>query len=94
MAFALFNFLTNILLKVLGEDMKKAIENWFPSFNNKQKGCLQDQRLQIAQLVKKDKSNKEVHKLYKDEVNTHGTEGAAINCLSVIKSFSYLKCLY
>ena len=71
--------------------MKKAIENWFPSFNKKQKGCLQDQRLQIAQLVKKDTSNKQVHKLYKDEVNTHGTEGAALNCLSVNKNKRFKK---
>jgi hypothetical protein len=44
MAFALFNFLTNTLLKVFSENVEKAIKSWFPiSATNKIQGCPQTQ---------------------------------------------------
>ena len=85
MAFALFNFLTNTLLKVFSENVTKAIKSWITiSATNKIKGCLNDRKLEVVKMLE-DNENKdaEVRKLFNDEVNTHGNEGEAINCLMV-----------
>ena len=85
MAFALFNFLTNTLLKVFSENVEKAIKSWFPiSATNKIKGCLHDRKLEVVKLLEdNDGKDFEVQKLFDEEVNTHGNEGEAINCLMV-----------
>ena len=86
MAFALFNFLTNTLLKVFFlENVEKAIKSWFSiSATNKIKGCLHDRKLEVAKLLEdNDGKDFEVRKLFDEEVNTHGNEGEAINCLMV-----------
>ena len=85
MAFALFNFLTNTLLKVFSENVEKAVKSWFPiSARNKIKGCLYDRKLEVVKLLEDDDSKDfEVRKLFDEEVNTHGNEGEAINCLMV-----------
>ena len=85
MAFALFNFLTNTLLKVFSENVTKAIKSWITiSATNKIKGCLNDRKLEVVKMLE-DNENKDVavRKLFNDEVNTHGNEGEAINCLMV-----------
>ena len=84
-AFALFNFLTNTLLKVFSENVEKAIKSWITlSATNKVKGCLNDRKLEIVKLLEDDDSKDfEVRKFFDDEVNTHGNEGEAINCLMV-----------
>ena len=85
MAFALFYFLTNTLLKVFSENVTKAIKSWITiSATNKIKGCLNDRKLEVVKMLE-DNENKdvEVRKLFNDEVNTHGNEGEAINCLMV-----------
>ena len=84
-AFALFNFLTDALLKVFSENVEKAVKSWITlSATNKGKGCLNDRKLEIVKLLEDDDSRDfEVRKLFDDEVNTHGNEGEAINCLMV-----------
>ena len=84
-AFALFNFLTDALLKVFSENVTKAVKSWITiSATNKIKGCLNDRKLEVVKMLE-DNENKdaEVRKLFNDEVNTHGNEGEAINCLMV-----------
>ena len=86
MAFALFNFLTNTLLKVFSENVEKAIKRWIPPLytRNKIKGCLHDRKLEVVKLLEdNDGKDFEVRKLFDEEVNTHGNEGEAINCLMV-----------
>ena len=85
MAFALFNFLTNTLLKVFSENVEKAIKSWFPiSATNKIKGCLHDRKLEVVKILEdNDGKDFEVRKLFNEEVKTHGNEGEAINCLMV-----------
>ena len=84
-AFALFNFLTDALLKVFSENVEKAVKSWITlSATNKGKGCLNDRKLEIVKLLEDDDSKDfEVRKLFDDEVNTHGNENEAINCLMV-----------
>ena len=84
-AFALFNFLTNTLLKVFSENIEKAVKSWITlSATNKVKGCLNDRKLEVVKLLEDDDiKDFEVRKMFNDEVNTHGNEGEAINCLMV-----------
>ena len=84
-AFALFNFLTDALLKVFSENVEKAIKSWITlSATHKVKGCLNDRKLEIVKLLEdNDGKDFEVRKMFNDEVNTHGNEGEAINCLMV-----------
>lgn len=88
MAFALFNFLTDTLLKVFSENVKKAVKSWITlSATHKIKGCLNDRKLEVVRMLEdndgKDDKYAEVRKLFNDELNTHGNEGEAINCLMV-----------
>ena len=84
-AFALFNFLTDALLKVFSENVEKAIKSWITlSATKKGKRCLNDRKLEIVKLLEdNDDKDFEVRKLFDDEVNTHGNESEAINCLMV-----------
>ena len=86
MAFALFNFLTNTLLKLCSENVEKAIKRWIPPLytRNKIKGCLHDRKLEVVKLLEDNEGKDfEVRKLFDEEVNTHGNEGEAINCIMV-----------
>ena len=86
MAFALFNFLTNTLLKVFSENVEKAIKRWIPPLytRNKIKGCLNDRKMEIVKLLgNNDDKDDNIRKLFNDEVTTHGNEGEAIKCLMV-----------
>ena len=91
-AFALFNFLTNTLLKVFSENIEKAIKKWIPLYTrNKIKGCLNDRKMEIVKLLENnDDKDFEVRKLFNDEVNIHGNEGEAINCLMVRATYACL----
>ena len=92
MAFALFNFLTNTLLKVFSENIEKAIKKWIPLYTrNKIKGCLNDRKMEIVKLLENnDDKDFEVRKLFNEEVNIHGNEGEAINCLMVRATYACL----
>ena len=88
MATALFVFITDILLKVLGGNLQNEMKMWFPSTAGEVKGCLSEKRLEIAKLMRIGCNSEAVQKLFQDEINYHGSEGEAMNCLLVkIKYF-------
>ena len=60
--------------------MVEYLKNTFKSCSDK---YLQDNRLKIAKLVDMDGSKEEIHQVYQDEINSHGSEGEAMNHLQV-----------
>ena len=88
MATALFVFITDVLLKVLGGNLENEMKMWFSSTTGEITGCLSKNRLEIAKLLRTDCYSEAVQKLFQDEIDYHGSEGEAMNCLLVKIKYS------
>ena len=84
MALGMFLFLTDLLLKIMGGNIEEEMSHWYPTTNDKSKECLQSKRLDVAKLVSGSGNREAVQEFLQEEIKTHGTEGEALNHLSVI----------